>query len=149
MSEPYWEPLAAAPSSKSGEEVAAYLYYSNFGPTPITGTGNGDTLFNFPAVSYESVLHYLEMSMSVQDGGGYAIYEIRLHDGPAPGPLLWLGHLRTPEVNPGNPQTIKVPFIPSPAGVHTYQIRWRDITGGRTYTMVNSMHPLVARIVRA
>jgi hypothetical protein len=150
MSEPYWEPLGAAPVSKSGQEIASYISAVTSGGTGITGTGNGDALFNFPAVEFEAVLHYFEMQMLVQDNGGAAVFEIRLHDGAAPGPLVWAGLLRTATSNPGNPQVIKVPFTPS-AGVHTYHVRWRDVTTGRTYNFVGGSGgwPTIARIVRA
>jgi hypothetical protein len=131
-------------------EIVSFLQAITSGGTGITGTGNGDALFNFPTATFEAVLHYFEMQVMVQDNGGAAIFEIRLHDGPAPGPLVWAGPLRTAGANPGNPQQIKIYFTPS-AGSHTYHVRWRDVTTGRTYTIVGGSGgwPTIARIVRA
>lgn len=138
----------AAPGIPPSGEIVRFIKATNDGPTSITATGNGDSLFNFPSANFDAVLHFFELFLNCQDGGGYAQFEIRLHDGTAPGPLIWAVTLRTPETNPGNPQVIRIPFTPTP-GAHTYHVRWRDVTTARTYTIVSTVHPLVARIVRA
>lgn len=131
-----------------GYEVVAYTTGVDFGPTGVTGTGNGDALFSFAAATFEAVKYYFELSGLVQDNGGSADYEIRLHDGTAPGTLIASAQFLTPGSNPGQPVFVRFGFTPT-AGSHTFQVRLRDVTGGRTYTIGNSNYPLTARIVKA
>src|SRR5215471_8425750 len=104
----------------SGTELAFYTTSTNFGPSAI-----------------------------FQDSGGLAGYEIRLHDGTAPGPLIQATTVITPGTNPGyGPVFFRFAFTPT-AGSHTYQVRWRDAAGGHTFTVPNSVYPITGRIYKA
>lgn len=140
---------AAAAVYPPGFEVAAFTTVSNFGPTAITTTGNGDKIFDFPAATYEAVPHYFDMYFLVQDNSGAAVIEFRLHDDAGHGTtLIELDQYRTASANPGSPMFCRFWFTPS-SGSHTYGVYWKDITTGRTYTMVNSTTRLLARIYKA
>jgi|SRR5215471_4538102 len=133
----------------SGTELAFYTTSTNFGPTGVSSTGNGDPLFAFPAATFEAVKYYFELSAIFQDSGGLAGYEIRLHDGTAPGPLIQATTVITPGTNPGyGPVFFRFAFTPT-AGSHTYQVRWRDAAGGHTFTVPNSVYPITGRIYKA
>jgi hypothetical protein len=133
----------------SGAEMAYFSDSTNYGPTQVSGGGNGDALFTLPAFTADGTSrYYIEFSCYTEDAGGLAQMEFRLHDGAAPGPLIKALIYRTPGSNPGNPVTYRIPWVPT-AGSHTVHVRWRDITTGRTYTMPNSGYPVTCRVVKA
>lgn len=132
----------------SGGDVTTYNTVTNFGPTGVTTTGNGDIFFTFPAATFAAVLHYWELSLLCEDVSGNANIEFRLHDGTAPGALICAQQLKTPPVNHGSPVILRFAFTPS-AGSHTFQVRWRDLTGSRTYTVYSSLNQTSSRIYRA
>jgi hypothetical protein len=116
------------------------------GPTSINSTGNGDAIINFPAATFENVLHYWEIAAAIFDTAGNGKFTWRLHDGYAPGPLVNEVYQITPAVNPGSPSFFRIPFTPS-AGLHYYHLRWRAIDA-RTF-FGDSSCPLTSRIVKA
>jgi hypothetical protein len=124
-------PLAITPFIPPGQ-IMAFANLPTLGPTGVTGTGNGDSIANLGPAVYEAVPYYWEFFGDIFDSGGAAVIEIRLHDGTAPGPLVVAQQLRTATVNPGDPHFIRYRFTPT-AGSHTFNVRWRDVTTGRTY----------------
>jgi hypothetical protein len=154
MSEPYWEPLAAASvvpmPIQNGKwlkgEGGALVWTDTplaivnsgsaiHGPTGITTTGNGDALLTFPAATYEAVAHILNLFGYYQDNAGNSRFYFRLHDGTAPGPLVGSEiAMMTPPQNPGQPMNIQFYFVPT-AGVHTYQLRWRGSGAGAGFQL--------------
>ena len=139
-------PPAASPLA--GGDISSYTSAVNLGPTGVTATGNGDAIVNMPSANFLAVPHYFDFSCRLIDAAGNASLEFRLHDGAAPGPLVGSVTILTPATNPGSPQFIRLMFTPI-AGAHIYQLRWRDITGGRQYTVMNSSYPMIARIYKA
>lgn len=132
-----------------GTEITYAALVGNFGPTGVTGTGDGDHISDLGSVTTEAVKYYFELSGLAASGTANDAIYFRLHEGTNAS----LGAL-IDEVQIGIPTTgvaiaffLRTYFTPA-AGTRSYTLRWRG-AGGGMYTLYNSINPLIARIVKA
>lgn len=130
----------------ASQAVVTVVGASTDSTTGVTTTGTGDVFAAFPAATFLNVLHFLDFHVYIEDGAGNATLQFYLMDG-ASQVATW--YYKTPAVSPGAPAFVRIPFTPT-AGAHTYSVKYRDVTTGRTYTIRGTFGgPWSARISRA
>jgi hypothetical protein len=143
MTEPYWEPLAAAPAP----EVAYSTVAADVGPVAVAAVGG--VLFTFPAATYEAVKHYLNVHIPNLRANVTGTLYLQLWEAGvavAGGPLAQLD--APPATTLSTIVSLRMPFVPV-AGNHTYQVAWIG-NGTVNWTVrVTGLVPAIAQIIRA
>ena len=131
MSEPYWEPLAAAPASKAGEELAYAEFTASTNFTATTQAG-ANTLVTAPSITCDGVtpieIEFGCPSLSHTAAGGSTI--LVLFDNGVDAGLM----LNTKCINATSLEgrgNVSRRFVPT-AGAHIFSIR--AFTGAGTAT---------------
>ena len=125
----------------TGRELAQVSSTVDVGPTGVSTSGAGDTLYDLGAVTTRAVAHWWESNLLVRSSVANDALFLLLYEGTpaAPGATVGFAPLYAP-VAGGLLAAVRFRFTPA-AGTRNYHVRWRNQGGaGTLWTILNSLY---------